>query len=38
METLVTHGITDKAAYISKATMLWLSFFPYHLFLHAIDH
>ena len=36
--SLVTHGIADKAAYLSETMKLHLLFSPYHLFLHAIDH
>ena len=37
-ESLVTHGLTDKATYLSKATKLCLTFSPCLLFLHVIDH
>ena len=38
VENLATHGIMDKAPYLSEAIMLRLLFFPYCLFPYTIDH
>ena len=38
IENLVTHGITDKAPYPSKAIALRCYFFPYWSFPYTINH
>ena len=38
VENLVTHGITDKAPYLSEAKHYACYFFPYCSFPYTIDH
>ena len=38
IQSLVTHGITDKAAYLTKQQSNACHFLPDRLFLHATNH